>query len=80
MPDNNSYIRKWRQKTKETIHIQPNIMSILRGGSDLHIPMRCRNDNTILIEPGRHGIRIKNRTNTFDVSYNFFGKCLNIVH
>jgi hypothetical protein len=49
-------------------YIEPDIVSFFRRRRDFHLPLGRRDNNTVLIETRRHGIRVKHRAYTFNVS------------
>ena len=64
-----SFGKKKKKKKSETkTYIEPDIVSFFCRRGDFHLPLGRRDNNTILIETRRHGIRIKYRAYTFNVS------------
>ena len=54
-------------KVNMKTYIKPNIVSFFRRSSDLHLTLRGRNDDAVLIETRWHGVGIKHRAHSFDV-------------
>ena len=57
-----------KKKSETKTYIEPDIVSFFCRRGDFHLPLGRRDNNTILIETRRHGIRVKHRAYTFNVS------------
>jgi hypothetical protein len=57
-----------KEKSETETYIEPDIVSFFCRRRDFHLPLGRRDNNTILIETRRHGIRVKHRAYTFNVS------------
>lgn len=48
-----------RERMRAT-NIQPDIVPLLRWCGDLHLPLGGRNNDTVLVQPWRHGVGVQN--------------------
>jgi hypothetical protein len=46
--------------------MKPNVMTFLSWCSELHLALRGGDNNAVLVEARRHGVRVKYRADTVD--------------
>lgn len=51
----------------ENAYIQPNIVPLLRGCRDFHLPVCRGNDDTVLVQARRHGVGVEDRPHSLNV-------------
>lgn len=49
-------------------YIDPDVMSLFGWCSELHLTLRSRDNDTVLMNTWRHRVRVQNRPNVFNVS------------
>jgi hypothetical protein len=57
-----------KKKGETETYVEPDVVSFFCRRRDFHLPLRRRDNNTILIETRRHGIRVKHRAYAFNIS------------
>lgn len=63
-----SVLRPCKHLSKRT-HIQPDVVSLLRWSGELHLPLRRRDNDTVLVDTRWHWVRIQNSSHVLNVGY-----------